>query len=225
MGANNCNTFITTARNYLCFSTVSNQNKTTYIRFTLKPWLYFLQNGSLSLTVVFIHSIPLDIHIIGMCVQLDTIFSLIPILIFRFGIFILTNQKTCVRLIFIEGGIMTKGQVEARISEAVSKFEIEYMGRGPKQIRTLIIQDLIIIRLKGFLSQSEQKLAENSQGVELLKKVRTILFENSRSCLVALIKEIVDVEVISTHSDVSTKTGEKIIVLTVGENLEEKLLR
>jgi uncharacterized protein YbcI len=137
----------------------------------------------------------------------------------------LTNQKTCVRLIFIEGGVMTKGQAEAKISEAVSKFEIEYMGRGPKQIRTLIVQDLIIIRLKGFLSQSEQKLAENSQGVELLKKVRMMLFENSRSCLVALIKEIVDVEVISTHSDVSTKTGEKIIVMTVDENLEEKLLR
>ena len=120
---------------------------------------------------------------------------------------------------------MTKGQAEAKISEAVSKFEIEYMGRGPKQIRTLIIQDLIIIRLKGFLSQSEQKLAENSQGVELLKRVRTMLFENSRTYLVSLIKEAVDVEVISTHSDVSTKTGEKIIVITVGDNLEEKLSR
>lgn len=120
---------------------------------------------------------------------------------------------------------MTKGQAEAKISEAVSKFEIEYMGRGPKQIRTMIIQDLIIIRLKGFLSQSEQKLAENSQGVELLKKVRMMLFENSRTYLVSLIKEVVDVEVISTHSDVSTKTGEKIIVITVGEDLEEKLLR
>lgn len=120
---------------------------------------------------------------------------------------------------------MTKGQAEAKISEAVSKFEIEYMGRGPKQIRTLIIQDLIIIRLQGFLSQSEQKLAENSQGVELLKKVRMMLFENSRTYLVSLIKEVVDVEVISTHSDVSTKTGEKIIVITVGENLEEILSR
>jgi len=104
---------------------------------------------------------------------------------------------------------MTKGQAEAKISEAVSKFEIEYMGRGPKQIRTLIIQDLIIIRLKGFLSQSEQKLAENSQGVELLKKVRMMLFENSRTYLVSLIKEVVDVEVISTHSDVSTKPGRR----------------
>lgn len=120
---------------------------------------------------------------------------------------------------------MTKGQAEAKISEAVSKFEIEYMGRGPKQIRTLIIQDLIIIRLKGFLSQSEQKLAENSQGVEILKKVRTMLFESSRSFLDIMIREIVDAEVISTHSDVSTKTGEKIIVITVGENLEEKFAK
>jgi uncharacterized protein YbcI len=117
---------------------------------------------------------------------------------------------------------MTKGQIEAKISEAVSKFEIEYMGRGPKQIRTLIIQDLIIIRLKGFLSQSEQKLAENSQGVELLKRVRTTLFENARSYLETIIKDVVDVDIISTHSDVSTKTGEKIIVITVGENLEER---
>lgn len=121
-----------------------------------------------------------------------------------------------------KGGAMTKGQTEAKISESVSKFEIEFMGRGPKQIKTLIIQDLIIIRLKGFLSQSEQKLAETNQGVELLKKVRITLFEGSRSFLENLIKEVLDIEIISTHSDVSTKTGEKIIVLTVGENLEER---
>lgn len=120
---------------------------------------------------------------------------------------------------------MTKGQVEARISEAVSKFEIEFMSRGPKQIRTLIIQDLIVVRLKGFLSQSEQKLAENSQGVELIKKVRSTLFESARSYLEELVKEIVDVDIISTHSDISTKTGEKIIVITVGENLEERFAK
>lgn len=118
--------------------------------------------------------------------------------------------------------ILTKGQVEAKISEAVSKFEIEYMGRGPKQIRSLIFQDMIIVRLKGFLSQSEQKLAESSQGIELLKKVRVTLFESARNYLEALIKEVVDVEILSTHSDVSTKTGEKIIVLTLSENIEDR---
>ncbi len=29
---------------------------------------------------------------------------------------------------------MTKGQLEAGISEIISKFEAEYMGRGPKTI-------------------------------------------------------------------------------------------
>jgi len=117
---------------------------------------------------------------------------------------------------------LTKGQVEAKISEMVSKFEIEFMGRGPKQIKTLITQDLIVIRLKGFLSQSEQKLAESSQGVELIKKVRATLFESARDYLEALVKEVINVNIVSTHSDVSTKTGEKIIVITVDENLEER---
>ncbi|MBM7581866.1 uncharacterized protein YbcI [Caldicoprobacter guelmensis] len=117
---------------------------------------------------------------------------------------------------------MTKGQVEAKISEAVTKFEREFMGRGPKQIKTVIVEDLIIIRLIGFLSKSEQKLAESSQGVELIKRVRSNLFENAREYLESLIKEVIDVNIISIHSDVSTKTGEKIIVLTVDENLEQK---
>lgn len=65
-------------------------------------------------------------------------------------------------------------------------------------------------------------MAENSQGVELLKRVRTTLFENARSYLETIIKDVVDVDIVSTHSDVSTKTGEKIIVITVGENLEER---
>lgn len=117
---------------------------------------------------------------------------------------------------------MTKGQAEARISDAVSQFEVEYMGRGPKQIRTLILQDLIIIRLKGFLSQSEQKLSENGQGVELLKKVRMMLFESARPYLITLIRDVLEVDVISTHSDVSTKTGEKIIVITAARNLEDQ---
>lgn len=117
---------------------------------------------------------------------------------------------------------MTKGQLEAKISEAVSKFEIEFMGRGPKEIKTIIYQDIIIVRLKGFLNQSEKKLSESSNGVKLIKDVRAALFESAREYLESLIKDIVDVNIISTHSDVSTKTGEKIIILTVDEDLEAK---
>ena len=116
---------------------------------------------------------------------------------------------------------MTKGQIESKISEAISKFEIEQMGRGPEKIRTLIYQDLIIIRLKGFLSPSEKNLAQNKDGIELIKKVRTALFENARMGLEEAIMSVVDVNVISTFSDVSTKTGEKIIAVVVDQNIED----
>lgn len=119
---------------------------------------------------------------------------------------------------------MTKGQIESKISEAISKFEIEQMGRGPEKIRTIIFQDLIIIRLKGFLSVSEKSLAQNKDGVELIKKVRTALFENARELLEEAIKSVISVNIISTYSDVSTKTGEKIIAIVVDQNIEEILI-
>ncbi|NCB70464.1 MAG: DUF2294 domain-containing protein [Clostridia bacterium] len=118
---------------------------------------------------------------------------------------------------------MTKGQIESKISEAISKFEIEQMGRGPEKIRTIIFQDLIIIRLKGFLSTSEKNLAQNKDGVELIKKIRTALFENAREELEAVIKSVIDIEIISTYSDVSTKTGEKIIAIVSDKNIEEMI--
>lgn len=116
---------------------------------------------------------------------------------------------------------MTKGQLEAKICEIVSKFEIEYMGRGPKTIKAYILNDLIVVRLTGFLSPSEQKLTDNAQGVELFKKVRTSLFEGGRGYLETLLTEVMDVAIVSTHSDISTKTGEKIIIITVDRNLDE----
>ena len=121
----------------------------------------------------------------------------------------------------IGGDHMTKGQLEAKISELISKFEIEYMGRGPKTIKTYIINDMILVRLTGVLSPSEQKLTDNPQGVELLKKVRTSLFEGGRGYLETLVMDLMDVAIVSTHSDISTKTGEKIMVITVDQNLEE----
>lgn len=125
------------------------------------------------------------------------------------------------RLWQIGGDEMTKGQLEAKISEAVSKFELEYMGRGPKTIKTYIMNDMIVVRLNGFLSPSEQKLTDNPQGIELFKKVRTSLFEGGRGYLETLLMDIIDVAIVSTHSDISTKTGEKIIVITADKSLEE----
>lgn len=109
----------------------------------------------------------------------------------------------------------TKGQIEAQISDAVSKFEKEYMGRGPRDIKTTIIKNHILIVIDGFLSPSEQKLAENGQGIKLIKDMRTALFETAGNNLKDLVRDIIDINVVSMHSDVSTKTGEKVIVVSL----------
>ena len=118
------------------------------------------------------------------------------------------------------GSSMTKGQIESKLSEAISKFEVEQMGRGPEKIRTVIFQDLILIRLKGCLSISEKNLARNPGGIQLIKNARTALFENAREELEATIKTVIDVNIVSTYSDVSTKTGEKIIAIVIDQDIE-----
>lgn len=116
---------------------------------------------------------------------------------------------------------MTKGQVEALLSEAISKFEIEHMGRGPEQIKTHILKDLIIIRLQGFLTVSEKMLAKTQEGTHLVKEVREALFECSRESLIQAIKSVIDIEVVSIFSDISFKSSEKIIAITVDRNIED----
>jgi uncharacterized protein YbcI len=108
---------------------------------------------------------------------------------------------------------------EAEISQAVTRFEKEFMGRGPLETRTYVIDDLVLVRLKGVLTQSEMKLAETDQqrGRYLLKQVRQELIDHGRPMLEAIVRDILGVEVRSLHTDISTKTGERIIVLSLSE--------
>ena len=116
---------------------------------------------------------------------------------------------------------ITKGQVEAQISVAIINFEKEYMGRGPKEIKTYIIKDMIFIRLKGVLTPAEEQLAKTDEGANLIKKVRVQLLESAKVLLNSIIKEITGYNVISMHTDISTKTGERIIVFTLNNDLED----
>ena len=54
----------------------------------------------------------------------------------------------------------TQGEIESAICEGVSRFEQEYMGRGPKDIRAHLIGDLVVIRLQGVLTAAEQHLVQ-----------------------------------------------------------------
>ena len=117
----------------------------------------------------------------------------------------------------------TKGQIEAEISNALIQFEKDYMGRGPQETKAFILDDMVLVRLKGVLTPAEQQLVKNAQGIELIKRVRSNLLEQGRELLTKAIEQITQVQVVSLHTDISTKTGERVIIFALSDNLEGKL--
>ena len=119
--------------------------------------------------------------------------------------------------------LKTQGEMEAAICEVVSRFEQEYMGRGPKDIHTHIINDLVVVRLKGVLTAAEKQLVKvlpTDKGRDLLKQVRTHLVETARPVMEALILDVTGIKVLSLHQDISTVTGEEIILFTLAEGAD-----
>ena len=112
----------------------------------------------------------------------------------------------------------TKGQAEAEISEAIIKFEKEYMGRGPDETKTYIIGDMILVRLRGVLTPAEKQLAktdDNLKGRALIKQVRIELLEKARVLLENIIQDVLSGKVVTMHTDISTITGERIIIFVL----------
>jgi uncharacterized protein YbcI len=114
----------------------------------------------------------------------------------------------------------THGEIEAAICAGISRFEQEYMGRGPKDIRAYLIDDIIFVRLQGVLTAAEQHLVKSqppAKGRDLLKQVRVHLLETARPLLEAMVKEITGIPVTSMHHDISTVTGEEVVLFTLTE--------
>ena len=114
----------------------------------------------------------------------------------------------------------TQGEIEAAVCQGVGRFEQEYMGRGPKDIHAHLIGDLLLVRLQGVLTAAEQQLVKTlpaDKGRGLLKQVRTQLVETARSALEAMVRDITGVEVVSLHHDISTVTGEEVVLFTLAE--------
>jgi uncharacterized protein YbcI len=111
-------------------------------------------------------------------------------------------------------------EIEADISRAMITFKEEYMGRGPKSVHAYLIGDLLLIRLQGVLTAAEQQLVKShssEKGRDLLKQVRAQLIETARPLMDAMVQEVTGVKVLSLHHDVSTVTGEEIVIFTLAE--------
>lgn len=112
-----------------------------------------------------------------------------------------------------------RSDLESEISRTMIHFEKEVLGRGPVETKTYLLDDMIVVRFKGALTPAEQKLAKSNspQSASLLKQVRYELLTSCRPMLETLLKDILKVPVKSVHTDISTKTGERVIVFTLHE--------
>lgn len=114
----------------------------------------------------------------------------------------------------------TKGEAESAIRNAVIKFEQEFMGRGPEDVRAFIIKDIVLVRLKGVLTPAERQLAKTAEGIEMVRRLRQNLIAQGREKLSQQVDEIVRAKTIGLFTDIDTQIGERIIVFTLDRDIE-----
>ena len=119
----------------------------------------------------------------------------------------------------------TKGEIEAEISQAIVQFEIDYMGRGPKETRAHLVEDLVVVRLKGVLTPAEVQLTKSIDGKDLVKKMRATLIDRARPLLYQVVGDITGTKILDLHTDISTESGERVFVFALENNLEKTLAR
>ena len=108
----------------------------------------------------------------------------------------------------------SRGELEAEISQAVTRMERDLMGRGPLDTRTYLIDDMVVVRLRGVLTPAEEQLAGTGQlGPQLIKQMREELLAHKRPQLEEAVWRALGVSVRSVYTDISPESGDRIIVL------------
>jgi uncharacterized protein YbcI len=115
---------------------------------------------------------------------------------------------------------LTKGEIEAAIRNAIIKFEQDFMGRGPEDVRAYIVRDLVVVRMKGVLTPAERQLAKSAEGVDMVKRIRQTLIAQGRDRLFEQVNEITGAKALALFTDINAQIGEKVLVFTVDRDLE-----
>lgn len=117
-----------------------------------------------------------------------------------------------------ESKTLTLVESQAAICEGILGFQEEYMGLRSEQIHSHFIKDLLVVRIHGTLTLAERQLGRAlspEKGRDLIKQTRKQLVELARPMLESLVHEVTGVKVLSMHHDISTVTGEEMVVFTL----------
>ena len=116
--------------------------------------------------------------------------------------------------------VQRQGEMESQVKNAIIKFEQEFMGRGPDEVKAFIVWDLIVIRLKGVLTPAERQLAKTAEGIEMVKRLRQNLIAQGRDKLMEQLNTITGAKATALFTDIDTQIGERVFVFTMDRDLE-----
>ena len=114
----------------------------------------------------------------------------------------------------------SKREIEAAVRNAIIRFEQEFLGRGPDDVRAFLIKDLLVIRLKGVLTPAEKQLAKTPEGVEMVKQLRQNLIAQGRDRLCEQVAELTGAKTLALFTDIDAHLGERVFVITLDRDLE-----
>ena len=114
----------------------------------------------------------------------------------------------------------TKGEMEGAIRTAIIKFEQEFMGRGPDDVKAFIVRDLVVARLKGVLTPAERRLAKTVEGVDMVRQLRQNLIALGRDKLCEQVSEITGAKTLALFTDIDVQLGERVFVFTADRDIQ-----
>ncbi|MDP9727537.1 DUF2294 domain-containing protein [Alicyclobacillus tolerans] len=113
----------------------------------------------------------------------------------------------------------SKGMVESEISRALTQWEKDYLGRGSLTVKSDILRDMVIVTLRGILTPAEYTLCSDKEGILSIKRIRTSLVESGIEELKEIILRITGQEVVCFHTDISTRTGERVMLFRLANDM------
>ena len=116
----------------------------------------------------------------------------------------------------------SKGEIEEAIRMAIVKFEQEFMGRGPDDVKAFIVRDQVLIRLKGVLTPAERQLAKTAEGIDMVKRLRQNLIAQGRDKLCEQVSEITGANTLALFTDIDVQIGERVLVFTVDRDMQNE---
>lgn len=114
-------------------------------------------------------------------------------------------------------------QLESEICETFIKLQRELTGRGPEETRAYILRDMVIIRAKGVLTKQEMHVAATRRGRSLVKQMRQELRETYLERIEGMVTSIMGCRVVSSHGDISIRTGDALEVFIMECDFHKKL--